>query len=169
MADYGVYWKNFARERKRQVGACTRWFTNSHLGRRAAPGDRLWLIANGNVCGLPGAQMGYLVQVLTVRTVERNDGRDAGYPSGDFATIIEGEPARCVPIEPPILIDHLVREEGQAPEMPFGTLHQNPWKLKDNVAARLIDHLRQERRLLFDMIIAEEQSCPSSACGEPMS
>jgi hypothetical protein len=152
MADFGIYWKNFARERRQGDWPCTRWFTNSDPLGRAAPGDRLWLITSGERCGMAEGSLGYLVEVLVVRSVANNTESDSDYPPADYAFAVHGDPARCLVVDPPLLIDRLIRRASSNPELPIGTVHQGPWRLKGEVVATLLDQLQQERPNLYQTL-----------------
>jgi hypothetical protein len=153
MANFGVYWKNFTKDRNRQDWPCERWFTNSErLLRRLAAGDRLWLVASGESCQIAGSKQGYLVEVLVVHKVVSNRDGDPEYPVQDFAFTIVGEPGRCPAIDPPLLVDELMRPEGQDAGIPIGTLRQAPWKLPDAVVAQLEERLRSEKADVWKVI-----------------
>ncbi|MBY0524186.1 MAG: hypothetical protein K2R98_12350 [Gemmataceae bacterium] len=145
MADFAIYWKNFARESKAADWPCTRWFTNAdRLGKRAV-GDRLWLFTAGDKCDMAEAKAGYLVEVFRVKCVQENQVIDPDYPSHEFRYVIQGDETRCVKIDPPLLVDDIIRAEGQDPAVAIGTFLQSPRKLDDDNRNRLLDRLRAQR------------------------
>ena len=150
MADFGIYWKNFARESASGDWPCTRWFTNSErLVRQLAPGDRLWLIATGRACGMAESQMGYLVELFVVRRVEANPGSNPDYPRADVAYAISGDDTSCLRVDPPLLVDPLIRGEESGPGVSIGMVRQGPWRLKVEMAAQLLEHVQRERPALL--------------------
>ena len=158
MADFGIYWKNFARERQQGDWPCTRWFTNSaRLGRHLSPEDRLWLFTSGDACAMPESKLGYLVEIFIVQEVGKNPGTNAAYPPADFKYAIQGDPARCVAVGPPLLVDRLIREDESEARLSIGTARQGPWRLKEGMAATLEDRLRLERRDLFERIVTGDE------------
>jgi hypothetical protein len=135
MVNWGVYWAFFKRER--ESWPVTSWLVGS--GSRLAhiePGDRLWLVTSGQLATMDQETFGYLVEVFEVDAVEDiNDER--------FKFKIVGKVARCIAIDPPLLVDSVVRPEGADTERSIGTFRQGPWKLSAEATERLVALLQQ--------------------------
>jgi hypothetical protein len=146
MADFGIYWKNFAKDRRHHPGPLLRWFTNSQrLVRHLTPGDRLWLFTTGHACDMAESRLGYLVEVFTVHCVRANDGLDTEYPRHDFGLVIVADASRSLVVDPPLLVDDLLRPAGRPADISIGTVRQSPWKLPAEAATKLEDRLRQRQ------------------------
>ncbi len=138
MADFGIYWKNFAKEGEQGDWPCLGWFTNSErLARQIQAGDRLWLFTTGDACDMPESKMGYLVQLFVVESVAGNPGSNHEYPPTDFAFFIRGSKAGCIKVDPPLLVDTIIREPGTNTDLSIGKVRQSPWKMKEEMASAL--------------------------------
>src|SRR5262249_23626302 len=109
MSDFGIYWKNYAKETSEEDWRLSRWVTNSERLGRCSAGDRLWFFTSGNKCGMAESQAGFLVALLTVSTVQDNRENDPDYPACDFHYVIRGEESRCFPVKPPLSVDNILR------------------------------------------------------------
>ena len=155
MADYGIYWKNFARESNQGDWPCTRWWTNSDRLGRCANGGRLWLFTSGVKCGMADEKAAYLVELFTVDEVETDRGGDSGYPAEEFRFLIRGREARCVAVHPPLSVDDVLRPPEYPVTLPVGTILQSPRKLREDVLLRLVERPRSERPDLWQQLGGE--------------
>jgi hypothetical protein len=144
MTDWGIYWKFFVEDE----GACTGWNTNSQrLKDIVSLGDWIWLFACGRSCArLCGEeyepQLGYLAEIFVVKRI-------GNAPDGNRKFRIDADEERCFLIEPPLLVDELIRPRGRARSDPIGELRQTPWNLKE-IVEQLKSSLRQERPALYE-------------------
>ncbi len=146
MADYGFYWKNFAKDAKRGDWPVKAWYSNDdQLAKRMEAGDRIWLFTSGDACGQTEAKAGYLAEILFIQKVIKNPGEDREYPTGQFHYLIIAEPERAYKIDPPLLADALIRPEGHGKDEPIGRLMQKPRKLQDAARVKLQELLKAER------------------------
>lgn len=152
MNDYGIYWKNFAKESRQEDWPCTFWMTNSDRLAHCEGGDRLWLFTSGAKCDQISEKAGYLVEILTVESVSDNRGGDSEYPPDDFRFKILGDKARCLAISPPLFVDDLLREEGQDSQRGIGTFLQSPRRLRPEILTALIERLRAEHSNLCEQL-----------------
>jgi hypothetical protein len=156
MPDFGIYWKNFAKESKQGDWPCSHWFTNSERLRKAVSGDHFWLFTSGDTCDMTESKMGYLVEIFTVQDTISNSGNNSDYPSQDFGYVVNGDCTRCLEVEPPLLVDPIIREKETGPEIPIGRVRQGPWKMKEEMASNLKDFIRNERAGIFEKIFSDD-------------
>lgn len=146
MSNYGVYWAYFKRERENWP--VTSWLVGS--GSRLAhvePGDRLWLMTSGQLAQMDQDNLGFLVEVLEVQAVEDIN-------EEKFKFRIVGTASRCIAIDPPMLVDGVVRPDGADAERSIGTFWQAPWKLTLEAANELLSLLQQHRAAAYETLMA---------------
>jgi len=132
MANLAVYWRNFDKESSRGDWPCTRWFSNrERLVSKLANGDRLWLFTSGDKAGRSEINSGYLVEVFVVDRVSENAEGASNYAPEEFGYVIHGDALRCEKVDPPLLIDEIIRPAGHEVSEPIGRLRQGPWRLTD--------------------------------------
>jgi hypothetical protein len=130
MADFCFYWKHFARENKRGDWPAKAWYSNDdRLAKQIAPGDRVWLLTSGEACGQPELKAAYLVEVFAVQKAIRNTGEDKEYPTNEFHFLLVAEPDKVVKIDPPLLVDAIVRSAETGKDEPIGRYLQKPRKV----------------------------------------
>lgn len=147
MADFAIYWKNYVKDCKNSDNSMlTEWFTNAdRVIKTIQPNDRIWFFTSGDACGMSDTRKAYLVEVFIVLGTGPNPGQDGDYPPGDFHYAIQGDPNRCLVVNPPLLIDNLIRPGGDNDESHIGQVRQSPVKLKSDVAFQLETFLRNNR------------------------
>jgi hypothetical protein len=156
MSDFAFYWKNFAREAKAGDWPVAAWYSNDdHVTKNMNPGDRVWLFTAGDACHLPEAKAAYLVEVFRVQKSIKNSDEDKAYPAREFHFMLVAKPDGVHKIDPPLLVDAIMRPEGHSPEEHIGQLLQKPRKLKEEVVAKLRDTLKAERAEAEGKVFAE--------------
>jgi hypothetical protein len=146
MADYCFYWRHFARERKRGDWPAKAWYSNDdQLAKRIAAGDRVWLLSSGEACGQAELKSAYLVEVFAVQKAIRNAGEDKEYPTNEFHYLLVAQPEAVHKIDPPLLVDAIVRGENQPKEEPIGRFLQKPRKMPEEWLAKLQAELTEKR------------------------
>lgn len=154
MTDFGVYWPFFSK--RNEPWPLDGWRLGS--GSRLADverGDRLWLFTSGKKCKMklkdrfvcdPAAEnAGFLTQVLTVESI-------APDRQGGFDLDISADMRHSPQVDPPLLIDHLVRPEGADGNISIGRFRQAAWKLPANTVDLLKELLRRERKSAYQGI-----------------
>jgi hypothetical protein len=125
MADWLVYWKEFADRAEPREVKVWRVKQGSRLV-DAQKGDRLWLIVSGESwqkkvkklkIAIPDA--GYLAEIFTVGDMVVED-------DGYYYYLIEGIPAGCVAIDPPLDVDAHLRAISKKPDTHVGMRCQTP-------------------------------------------
>jgi hypothetical protein len=145
MTHFGVLWPFFSK-------VSEPWPVNGWcLGNRSPladveKGDLLWLFTSGKKCkkkleapNRAGIQdsLGYLTQILEVDTIR---------PGGWLGLEIGATQRGVWKIDPPLLIDDVVRPPGWDSTAPIGRLRQCPWKLKGDAVDALHVALRSYHR-----------------------
>jgi hypothetical protein len=157
MADFCIYWRNFAKDCDAYGFGRSKplfdWRTSStSLYDAVRSGDWLWFFACGEACGAPERTAGYLVELFSVREREPNRGDDTPYNPEDFRYTIWADKALCFWVEPPLLVDAIIRPGGQPTSRHIGNLLQGPRRLKEEMVVRLEKVLRHERSTLFSRL-----------------
>jgi hypothetical protein len=151
MADFAIYWKNLAKDCERYGYGPDKplfdWRTNSErLFRQLGRGGRLWFIASGTTCGAAESTSAYLVNAYRVDRVETNTGDDPIYPPDEFRYTVWADRATCRWMDPPLLIDALLRPAGRKADRHIGNSLQAPRRLGDEALANLQQLLRVSGR-----------------------
>ncbi len=140
MADYLIYWPNYRQDRKRyELGPdnpLVDWRTSQErLHRSFQSGDRFWFITAGNSFGGDVPTAAYLVNMFVAGEMRANSGDDPNYPGNEFRYTVLAADNSARWIDPPILVDELVRPDGHVAEEHIGILLQGgPRRLNDDVA-----------------------------------
>lgn len=142
MADFAIYWKNYAADCLRYgFGAenpLADWRTNADwLAEQLRPGDRLWFFTPGEACDAAVPTAAYLVNMFRVRDVTANAGDDPDYPPSEFRYTICSERSSCLWVQPPALADRFVRAAGHSVEEHIGPLFRGPRRLEDDAVREL--------------------------------
>jgi hypothetical protein len=101
------------------------------------PGDRLWFVTSGKNLRHDAEQAGFLVAVWQVQEVNDNPGDDDRYPKDDYRFRIVPNEGESVTFDEPVLVDHILRPEGQDRAVSIGRFLQGPRKLKDQTVRLL--------------------------------
>lgn len=146
MADFAAYWPRYPDESGLDGEPVTSWLTSREWWvNRMKPGDRLWLFITGEAWsagGNPGR--GYLAEVLLIERVENYaeyDAKEAGSPRFE----IVGDPDRCVLVDPPLMIDELLRRPDKSKAQHIGLARQTPLQFDEMEVTRLLKLLRRAR------------------------
>lgn len=125
----------------------------------AIPGDILWLFPSGLKCMRKldedewpvdvAENAAYLAEVFTVQRVvpEKVEYYDL---------CVEGTPERCIRLNPPILVDDIVRPPGHELDVPIGSLRQGAWRLRDEMADQLCCRLRRDSPSVYELLFGRE-------------
>lgn len=146
MADFRVFWRDFVRESRLGIWPCTGWRTNAERLANCSEGDRVWIFTDGARCEMEKDKAGYLVEILTVESVAYAD------PNEERRYLVEGEPERCFVVDPPLLVDDIVRPPGRGSSVPIGTFLQGAQCLSADKVGRLVRLLRSERPDLWQQL-----------------
>ncbi len=147
MPDFGFYWKNFAKD---SDWPCARYFSGAErVVGKISRQDHVWLFASGDTCGMSEGNSGYLVQVFVVGSVGPNPGDNPEYRVETFPQSIDADPNRCVAVDPPLLVDEIVRGTQGDRHLHIGRVRQKPWRLSEDMVGKLRQLLNNERRDQF--------------------
>jgi hypothetical protein len=157
MRDYCIYCKNFANDCDRYGYDSSKplfdWRSDStRLYDAVRPGDWFWFFTNGTACGMPEGTAGYLVNLFAVKSKERNRGDDEPYAPPDFRSTIWAEPSQCFWVDPPLLVDAIIRPAGHAASRHIGNLLQGPRAMGEDTVSRLNRALQRERVVLYTTV-----------------
>src|SRR5207249_2298495 len=94
-------------------------------------GDHLWMVTSGANVGHEATSAGFLVAIWNVDEVFLNSGEDVDYPRDRYRFRITADPGTSITFDEPILVDHVLRPEGQSRSVPIGRFLQGPRKLHD--------------------------------------
>jgi len=125
------------------------------------PGDRVWLFTGGDACNQPEKKAGYLVEVFILKKALRNPGEDRAYPANEFHFFLVAEPAKAWKVDPPLLVDEILRGPERLRDEHIGRLLQSPRTLKDDVLTKLKDALAAHRPALASLILGKEFPAPA--------
>ncbi len=136
MADFATYWKFYPAEHCEPTGC---WLSNREWWvAQMEQGDRLWLFIGGDSCGQVPHQA-YIARLLIVESAEDN----AECDQDGFKYIININ--RSVPIEPPILVDDILRQSHIDAMMHIGNARQTPIVMSGVMTNELLARLREQR------------------------
>jgi hypothetical protein len=133
MTDVLLYWRDFRRNLSARADEIRlwRWHSKASLLAGLEPGDRLWMVTSGKNLGLDAEQAGFLVAMWRVERSELNAGDDPAYPSDNYRYRVTADPTGSLTIDPPVLVDHIVRPLGRDKAVGIGRFLQGPRKLSD--------------------------------------
>ncbi len=146
MADFRVFWRDFVRETRLGIWPCLGWRTNAERLGSSSPGDRVWIFTDGARCQMENDNAGYLVEILTVARVV-DEGSDEGR-----RYLVEGKPKRCLMVDPPLLVDEIVRPPERDRSVPIGTFLQGARCLSEDKLDQLMRLIRHERPGLWKQL-----------------
>lgn len=161
MADFAIYWPDFPKESRKHRRPVFGWNTRRDwLYDKVKRGDRLWLFTSADKCG-QGDQsqghLGYLAEVFFVegkRNHPRHDPSEQNTPKYE----IIGDSQRCMLIDPPLLIDELIRQPGKRKDQHIGLARQNPFELDGMEATRLFDCVKRQRPSFYGRLFSRPQT-----------
>ena len=149
MADFAVYWRDFAEGSGEDGLPVVGWnTTRDWFLDRIRANDRFWLFTGGDVCaksricrGQYEAKLGYLAEIFYVETVG--------------ADHVNGDEDRCFLVRQPLLIDSIIRQPGQPATRHIGLARQTPFQLDEGEVTRLLRLLQQQRRNVYREVCGE--------------
>ena len=155
MADFAVYWPDYLDESgDHGEPAVGWWFSRESIVKRLQNGDRFWLFVAGDaVAGSTEPNRAYLAQLMGVSGWCDNPDHDPTAP-GSPRFEVTGDESRCVLVEPPLLIDHLLRKSADDLRH-IGMLRQTPAELTSERVADLLELVCTERPAVYAAAVRE--------------
>ena len=168
MRDFRIYWKNYAVDCNNFGFGIARplidWRTSAtRFFEAVQPGDWLWFFTSGQACDMPATTAGYLVHLFCVERKEPNKGDDTHYPTEEFRYAIWAATDRCFWLDPPLLVDAIIRPGEHPADRHIGQLIQGPQAMKDAAVAMLEKALQRDRSELFARLSAIRDSANGGA------
>lgn len=155
-AHFASFWKCFDEPIEPLTVKIWRIKKGSRLANAIAD-DALWLFTSGRKCksklndselpAIVGDELAYLAEVFTVKQVIQDK-------VGEYDLCVRGLPKRCLRVNPPLLIDDIVRPGGHESDEPIGSLRQGAWRLKDEMADQLCRRLQRDAPSLYTSMFA---------------
>ena len=135
MTDILVYWTDYRPEQF--CGDTLRWHSNHRVFKALFPGDRLWVVTSGKRVGQDDASAGYLIAVWPVAQVVQNPDDDPEYPARKYQHRVLVNAVDAIHLDPPVLVDHVIRAAGAAQDVSVGRFLRGPRRLSDEKVRQL--------------------------------
>ncbi len=157
-AHFASHWKCFDEDIEPLTVTMWRIKAGSRLT-AAIQGDLLWLFPSGLKCMAKldedewpadvADNSAYLAEVFTVQRI-------VPQKVAEYDLCVHGTAGRCIRLNPPILIDDIVRPPGREADVPIGSLRQGAWRLQDDMADQLCNRLRRDAPGVYESLFGRE-------------
>lgn len=133
MADVLIYWRDYRQNWARQFAGerASYWHSGAKMLGDLEAGDHLWLVTSGASLRHDARHAAFLVAIWRVHQVVGNPGDDPAYPQENYRFRIVADDEESISFSEPVLVDHILRPEGQDKAVPIGRFLQGPRKLNE--------------------------------------